>query len=124
VGVLWAFWHVPVKTDILLSDLPRFVEFYIVFTLRCIFLSIIINYFYSKLGGSTLVAIALHGLDNDSSGFAGFGGIGGSMSLEAWRLYDLLSLVPPLVVALVILWIDKEWGGGASVSESSLEAQS
>ena len=41
VGVLWALWHIPVKTDILLSDLPRFVEFYSTFTLRCIFLSII-----------------------------------------------------------------------------------
>lgn len=124
VGVLWALWHIPVKEDILLSGLPRLAEFYAVFIPRCICLSIIINYFYNKLGGSTLIAIALHGLDNDSAGLAGFGGVGGSMSLEAWRLSDLLSLVPPLIVALVILWVDKEWGGRASVPEPRLEALS
>jgi membrane protease YdiL (CAAX protease family) len=124
LGVLWALWHIPVKDDILLSGFPRFVDFYATFTLFCILMSIIITYFYNKLGGSTLIAIALHGLINDSSSIAGFSGIGGSLSLEASRISEMLFLVPPLIVILVILWVDREWAGlkNGGVSESGLES--
>jgi hypothetical protein len=44
------------------------------------------------------------------------------MSLEAWRLSELIGLVPMLVAVFVILWIDKKRGGTVSVPEAKLEA--
>jgi membrane protease YdiL (CAAX protease family) len=111
VGVLHSLWHIPVNTDILLSSLPRFVLFYIVFTLHCILISIVISYFYNRLGGSTLIAIALHGLLNDSFGITGFCGVGGNISQQASQIYELLDLVPLLIVVLIILWLDGAWVG-------------
>ncbi len=70
VGVIWALWHIPVKTDVL-SDLTNFVVFYIFFTFVAILYSIIITYFYNKAGGSVLIAVAIHGLYNDSASIGG-----------------------------------------------------
>lgn len=114
LGVLWSLWHIPVKVEELMDDLPRFLYFYTCFTLSCILLSIIISYFYNKLGGSTLIAIALHGLSNDSSGITGgFSGIGGNLinTLEAAKIFDAMALVPLLILAVVILWLDAKWLG-------------
>lgn len=67
VGVIWALWHIPIKTDVL-SDLTNFAVFYIFFTFVAILYSIIMTYFYNRVGGSVLITVAIHGLYNDSTG--------------------------------------------------------
>jgi hypothetical protein len=109
VGCLWALWHIPIKIEELTNGIPMFLYFYICFTIRCILLSIIISYFYNRLGGSIFIAIALHGIDNDSSGITGgFCGIGGDLvnTIEAAKVYSLMELLPPLIFVVVILVID------------------
>ncbi|MDP8313550.1 MAG: CPBP family intramembrane metalloprotease [Candidatus Celaenobacter antarcticus] len=69
LGVMWSLWHIPVKIDVLISSpLSYFFSFYFIFTLVCILYSIVITYFYNRLGGSILIGVAFHGLMNDSTG--------------------------------------------------------
>jgi len=71
VGVIWSFWHIPIKLD-LLSSLSGFANAYLFFTFDAILYSIIITYFYNKLGGSILIGVAIHGMLNDSPGLRQF----------------------------------------------------
>ena len=66
LGVIWSLWHIPVK--LVFSPLSYFISFYFIFTLVCILYSIVITYFYNRLGGSILIGVAFHGLMNDSTG--------------------------------------------------------
>jgi len=66
LGVIWSLWHIPVK--LIFSPFSYFLSFYFIFTLMCILYSIVITYFYNRLGGSILFGIAFHGLMNDSTG--------------------------------------------------------
>lgn len=66
LGTIWSLWHIPVK--LVFSPFSYFLSFYFIFTLMCILYSIVITYFYNKLGGSILIGIAFHGLMNDSTG--------------------------------------------------------
>ncbi len=67
LGVLWSIWHIPIKMNV--NPLSEFIPFYFIFTIACILMSIIITYFYNRLGGSILIGVAIHGLFNDSTGF-------------------------------------------------------
>lgn len=66
LGVIWSLWHIPVKLNF--SPFSYFLSFYFIFTLICILYSIVITYFYNRLGGSILIGIAFHGLMNDAIG--------------------------------------------------------
>jgi membrane protease YdiL (CAAX protease family) len=66
LGVMWSLWHIPVK--LVFSPWTYFLSFYFIFTLMCILYSIVITYFYNRLGGSILIGVAFHGLMNDSTG--------------------------------------------------------
>lgn len=106
VGVLWSFWHIPVKLNLLLAGPVPFLQFYLPFTLFTVLTSIVFMYFYNRLGGSTLIGIALHGLTNDSSGLAG--SLGRDLSDQASDLHALVALVPLILVAVVLLWMSGE----------------
>ncbi|MCF7793531.1 MAG: CPBP family intramembrane metalloprotease [Candidatus Cloacimonetes bacterium] len=67
LGTIWSLWHIPVKLNF--TPFLDFITFYFVFTLMCILYSIVITYFYNRLGGSILIGIAFHGLMNDSTDF-------------------------------------------------------
>jgi len=67
IGIIWSIWHIPIKMNV--APLLDFVSFYFLFTIACILMSIIITYFYNRLGGSILIGVAIHGLFNDSTGF-------------------------------------------------------
>ncbi|WP_168733677.1 CPBP family intramembrane glutamic endopeptidase [Deinococcus sp. Arct2-2] len=66
LGTLWGLWHLPLKADWLSIGVGHAVLMLLLFTLRLTLLSVIMSYFYNRLGGSTLIAIAMHGLHNDS----------------------------------------------------------
>lgn len=66
LGTLWSIWHIPVKMNV--WPILEFFSFYFSFTVSCILLTIIMVYFFNKLGGSVMITIAIHGLCNDSAG--------------------------------------------------------
>lgn len=108
LGVLWALWHIPVKVGALSDGLGNFLMFYALFTAICILYTIVITYFFNRLGGSTLIGIALHGLMNDSAGLAGNAGRTGMLE-DAIQM--LIVIVCFGVAALALLYMSgKELG--------------
>jgi membrane protease YdiL (CAAX protease family) len=108
LGVMWSLWHVPVKIGVLSSGLSSFLAFYALFTAICIFYTIVITYFFNRLGGSVLIGITLHGLMNDSAGLVGNAGQTGAVE-------DMIQMLIAAgcfgVAALVLVWLSgKELG--------------
>lgn len=68
VGTLWGIWHFPARPDILLGGYGAGGGALLlgILVARFLFLSVVMTYFYNRVGGSTLIAIAMHGLHNDS----------------------------------------------------------
>lgn len=106
LGVIWSLWHIPVKLSLLFESPIRFGTFYGFFTLFTVLTSIVIGYFFNRLGGSTLIGIALHGLTNDSSGLAGK--VGPDLSDAASDLQTGVMLIPIVLVVMVLLWLEGE----------------
>jgi len=75
LGFCWAIWHLP--RDIAFHfpkqyGIPAYLFAYLpMFISWCIGGSILMTYFFNRTGGSALVAIAVHGMLNDSAGIAG-----------------------------------------------------
>ena len=100
LGVLWSLWHIPAKPDLLLNGPSYFAFGFGIFTVRLIGLSVIMAYFFNRVGGSTLIAIAMHGLHNDSLGLQG------QLLSESDRVFvlsELTLLVPIVAVSAVII---------------------
>lgn len=102
VGVLWAVWHFPVKFDALFYGAGGGVVLYGLLVVRFVFLSIVMTYFYNRVGGSTLIAIAMHGLHNDSAGL--MGRITGE-GLAPYVISEIDLLLPVVVVACVPMFL-------------------
>lgn len=69
---MWAAWHLPVKFD-LFGDGPGGALLLVaVLTAKFIALTIVMTYFFNRAGGATILAIAVHGLSNDSVRLVGF----------------------------------------------------
>lgn len=68
VGLLWGIWHFPARPDILLGAYGAGGGALLlgILVVRFLVLSVVMTYFYNRVGGSTLIAIAMHGLHNDS----------------------------------------------------------
>lgn len=67
LGLLWAFWHIPVKFDLVLNyGLTRALIMFGALTLKFLVLTIIMTYFWRRAGQTTIIGIAMHGLSNDS----------------------------------------------------------
>lgn len=100
LGLMWSFWHVPVKFDLLLNyGLANFLLMFLVLTIKFVLLTLIMTYFWNRLGQATLVAIAMHGLSNDSVR------LGGNVLSEGFRSqlqYEINLVLPMLVVALIL----------------------
>jgi uncharacterized protein len=101
VGLLWGVWHFPARPDILLGGygLGGGVVLLAILVLRFVVLSIVMAYFYNRAGGSTLIAIAMHGLHNDAVGL--MGRITGE-GLAPYIISELALLAP---IAAVALWL-------------------
>ena len=124
VGVIWALWHIPVKTE-LFTDLVNFAVFYIFFTFVAILYSIIMTYFYNRVGGSVLMTVAIHGLYNDS---AGLGNILNPGSIEISDTVASLLYAGVFVIAASIILIiaGKKLGFNKeldSLSETNIEKE-
>ncbi len=109
IGVLWGVWHVPVKFDTISTawEAPGyFVLFYGLFAIGGAAGSVIYGYFVNRLGGSALIAIALHGLGNDSMGL-GVGLVDAGAVFDEYQIIPLLfhlgtQVMPGLVLAVII----------------------
>jgi len=100
LGVLWSLWHIPAKPDLLLNGPTYFVFGFGIFTARLIGLSLIMAFFFNRVGGSIMIAIAMHGLHNDSVGLQG------QLLSDSNRVFyvsELALLLPIAAVAAVIV---------------------
>lgn len=66
LGFLWAFWHFPIGVAQWDKSLFAFFIEYGLFTLGAVAISVLITYFFNRLGGSVWPAIILHGLINQN----------------------------------------------------------
>lgn len=103
VGVLWGLWHFPARADILLGGYGLWggVALLGILMLRFVFLSIVMTYFYNRVGGSTLIAIAMHGLHNDTMWLQGRILADG---LTPYVVSELTLLAPIVTVAAGLLF--------------------
>lgn len=115
LGVLWAVWHFPVKFDVLFYGPGGAVVLYGLLVVRFVFLSIVMTYFYNRVGGSTLIAIAMHGLHNDSAGL--MGRITGD-GLAPYVISEIDLLLPIVAVACVLMFLSGRKLGFDRVSAS------
>ncbi len=102
LGVLWSAWHVPVKFDLALAYGPGgFLAMFAVLTVKFVLLSLIMAYFVNRAGGSIPLAIAMHGLSNDS---ARLGGLVDSEVFAVQLRTEVNFVVTTAVVAAFLVW--------------------
>ena len=103
IGIVWGIWHFPARPDILLGGygLGGGALLLGILTVRFVVLSIVMAYFYNRVGGSTLIAIGMHGLHNDAVGL--MGRITGE-GLAPYVISELALLAPITVVAVWLLF--------------------
>jgi hypothetical protein len=97
-------WPFPARPDILASAYGLWGGALLLGILlgRFLLLSIVMTFFYNRVGGSTLIAISMHGLHNDSVFLQG------KINAEGLLPYvtsELTLLAPLVVVACILLFI-------------------
>ena len=104
VGLMWGVWHFPARPDILLGAYGLWggALLLAILVVRFLFLSVVMTYFYNRVGGSTLIAISMHGLHNDSVFLQGRINAEG---LGPYAISELTLLAPILVAACILLFI-------------------
>ena len=107
VGLMWGVWHFPARPDILLGAYGLWggALLLTILVLRFSVLSIVMTYFYNRVGGSTFIAISMHGLHNDSVFLQGRINAGG---LGPYVVSELTLLAPIVVAACILLVADSE----------------
>ncbi|MBU7586061.1 MAG: CPBP family intramembrane metalloprotease [Nostoc sp. TH1S01] len=102
LGFLWSLWHVPVKINLLFSyGMKNFSFMFIILTAKFVLLSIIMTYFFNKLGQTTIIAIVMHGLSNDS---VRLGGKVLSESFISQQITEVNLVIPMLIVSIFLIW--------------------
>jgi len=66
LGIVWSFWHIPRSLMSWETGLLAFVMEYGMFTFGTVATSIVITYFFNRMGGTVWSAIVFHGLINQS----------------------------------------------------------
>src|SRR5215210_4546075 len=104
VGLMWGVWHFPARPDILAGahGLWGGALLLAILLLRFVVLSVVMTFFYNRVGGSTLIAIAIHGLHNDSVFLQGRINAEG---LDPYVVSELTLLAPIVVVAGILLFV-------------------
>lgn len=101
LGCGWALWHVPVKFGIFLDyGLGGGLLLFGVLSVKFVVLSIVMTHFSNRIGYSVLLAIAMHGLSNDS---LRLGGLTDPSNLRQEVVSEVNLIVPMLVVAVVLI---------------------
>lgn len=71
LGLLWFFWHIPVKFDTFSYGIGNALVIFFILMIKFVLLSIIMTFFFNQVGGTTIIAIVMHGLSNDSVRLSG-----------------------------------------------------
>ncbi len=110
VGLMWGVWHFPARPDILTGSYGLWggALLLVILLARFLVLSIVMTYFYNRVGGSTLIAISMHGLHNDSVFLQGRINAEG---LVPYVISELTLLAPIIVVACILLFVSGRWLG-------------
>lgn len=101
LGLAWAAWHYPVKYNALTDYGVGGIAYLAAFTLKIVLLTVVMTYFWQRAGQSTLLAVAMHGLSNDSLRLQGRL-VGDSLRLSV--ISELTIALPLAVVAVVLVW--------------------
>ncbi len=121
LGLFWAVWHLPREAAGSYDGIGALLRSQLSFFVVSVFLTIIISYFWNKVGGSTLMAIAVHGLSNDSVGISGT-----DMTISG-ALVDFLHAVPYVVFGSALVFFGGQqlgYRGDASVPTEATAGQS
>jgi membrane protease YdiL (CAAX protease family) len=104
VGLMWGVWHFPGRPDILSGAYGLWggALLLTILLVRFLVLSIVMTFFYNRVGGSTLIAMSMHGLHNDSVFLQGRINAEG---LVPYVVSELSLLAPIVVVACVLMFI-------------------
>ncbi len=110
IGTMWGVWHFPARPDILAGDYGLWggALLLAILVVRFVILSVVMTYFYNRVGGSTIIAIAMHGLHNDSVFLQGRINAEG---LVPYVTSELTLLAPILITACILLFISGRWLG-------------
>lgn len=101
LGLGWAAWHYPVKYNSVTDYGVGGVAYLATFSLKIMLLTVVMTYFWQRSGQSTVAAIAMHGLSNDSMRLQGLL-IGDSLRLSI--LSELTICLPLACVAGWLIW--------------------
>ncbi|XGV96626.1 MAG: CPBP family intramembrane glutamic endopeptidase [Leptolyngbya sp. BL-A-14] len=103
LGLMWTFWHVPVKFDLALTyGVHEFFLMFSVLTAKFVLLTIIMTYFWNQVGQTTIIAIVMHGLSNDSVR------LGGNILSEVFQSqlkYEINLMLPMLAVSFILIML-------------------
>jgi uncharacterized protein len=113
LGFFWGLWHLPVKYDLFNAfGFTGGLIYLSAFTLRLIFVSIVMTYFWNRLGQTTIIAIAMHGLINDSIG------LGGTVESENFipQLFAEVNLLIPTAIVAIFLLLQTKGRLGSTAS--------
>lgn len=103
LGLMWAFWHIPVKFDLVLTyGFSNFFLMFSVLIIKFVLLTIIMTYFWNQLGQTTIIAIVMHGLSNDS---VRLGGNTLSEAFQAQLRYEINLLLPMLLASFILIML-------------------
>lgn len=102
LGLMWAAWHYPVKYDAITTYGVAGVLYLAAFTIKILVLTVVMTYFWQRAGQATILAIAMHGLSNDSLRLQG--SLIGDSSLRTDVLSELTITLPLLVIALALVF--------------------
>ena len=101
LGFFWSMWHIPVKINLLFDyGIINFLSMFLILTCKFILISIIMTYFFNKVGQTTIIAIVMHGLSNDSVR------LGGKVLSESFidqQITEINLVMPMLVVTIFLL---------------------
>ncbi|WP_410812721.1 CPBP family intramembrane glutamic endopeptidase [Micromonospora sp. 067-2] len=98
LGLMWTAWHLPVKFD-LVGYGPGALSIVAVLTAKFVALTVLMTWFFNRIGGATILAVAMHGLSNDSVRLGGF--VFGD-SLSAYLISEINLLVPLAIGAVAV----------------------
>jgi len=96
LGILWGVWHFPRDIPYITSYGEYFVQ-QLNFILGTTLHTIILAYFFNRLGGSLIPVIVIHGLSNYIGDMIGH-------NHTIFLQFDVLNLLK-LVIVLVIIWL-------------------
>lgn len=99
LGFMWFGWHIPVKFDIFFYGFENALKLFFILMIKFILLSIVMTFFFNQAGGVTIIAIAMHGISNDSLRLAG------QILSDSYTVYLLteINLVIPLSIVAISL---------------------